>query len=644
MVPARIDGKPGSKKVLLGNEAVARGFVEAGIQIAASYPGTPSVEVMRSLEEAAPVFGYKTQWSVNEKVAAEVSIAASMCNMRTMVSMKGVGVNVASEPFQSYTYMGAEGGIVLFTGDDPSSHSSHNEQDNRLFARQAYLPVFEPYDPIEAKEMAKAALELSEKWGQPVMLRTTTQVSHTSAAVPLGEVPKIEMDGKFLPQPQRWVPLPQNSRVLRKKMIERLDMIQDEVSSLPFNWVEGATGDVDVGIIASGVAYVAAREALDILGMTDEVALLKVGTPYPVPAKLVHALLARCKRILVVEELEPLVQMQVSSIACASDEGTHTRSIVGKEFIPLQGELLVDNVLPALCRFFDIPLPGEFQPREDLLSKASELSPARPPVLCAGCGHRSAFFAMNVLEKELKLPKDESIIKPSDIGCYSLGYFPPLKGVDTTLCMGASIGISDGISFATGEPIITTIGDSTFFHSGIPPLINAVQYGLDITVLILDNGTTAMTGHQPHPGVDPKQFGTQGKQVLIEEMAKGCGVEFVRGVDAFDLDEMIPVIREAFEHKGPSVVVIKGPCALMELRRLRKEGKPPEVYHIDKEKCVNCRLCILRLGCPAFAVIDDEVMILEHLCAGCGVCGSDYLCPNDAIIKGACDDADGGEQ
>jgi indolepyruvate ferredoxin oxidoreductase alpha subunit len=622
--------REGKDVLLLGNEAIARGLLEGGVQVAASYPGTPSVEIMATLVKASRRFGIYAEWSVNEKVAAEVAIAASISGLRSMVSMKGVGVNVASEPMQAFTYMGARGGMVMISADDPSCHSSHNEQDNRLFARQAYLPVFEPSNPEEARRMAKAALDLSEEWGQPTLLRTTTRVSHASGCVTLGSIERKDRKGTFERNRERWVNLPANARRMRLELLERMEKITEAVDGLPFNRLEGDGGEL--GVIVAGAPYGPVVEALRILGAEDSVRLLKIGTPYPIPEKTVTRLLESVDGVLVVEEVEPFVQMQVGSLANREGLGT---PVVGKEHLPTAGELNLHTVLNGLRSFLGLPAAPVDEDKSALAADLEAALPPRPPVLCAGCGHRNAFLAMNLAARKLRLRGEGGLVRPSDIGCYTLGYGPPLDAVDTNFCMGASIGISSGLSKTIDNPIVCTIGDSTFFHAGIPPLLNAVTTGADITVLILDNGTTAMTGYQPHPGVGKRTDGNPTKRILIEDMARAAGVEDVRVVDVHDLPALTEALAAAIQHEGVSVVVARGPCAILEARERAKAGEVAIPCYVDEDACTGCLLCITRFGCPAFYISGDIVRIDPALCTGCAVCMDSSVCAVGAIGKGA---------
>jgi len=611
----------GKKVYLLGNEAIARGFIEGGIDVAAAYPGTPSSEIMEYLMKERKKFGYYAEWSTNEKVASEVAIASSLSGLRAMTSMKGVGANVASEPFQAFTYMGAKGGIVLVVCDDVSMHSSHTEQDNRLFAIEAYLPTFEPSSVQEARDMARDCLELSEKWRQPVMLRSTTMLSHGGGVVSLGPVPERARVGKFDKEPEHWVNLPANARRMKKELLERFDHIRKEVEHIKLNKLEIVGGDKnECGIISSGISYSVVQEAAKIL--SANVDLLKLGITHPLPSKTIENFLNAHERVLVVEELDPTIEIRIAAI---SNKKKIDVEVLGKEFVPRYGELNVSDAVKSIAGFMDLKVPEGLEKAEGLSSEIRNIIIPRPPVLCAGCGHRNVFYAINLAERKLK----RRIIKPSDIGCYTLGYFPPLNAVDTHFCMGASIGVSSGFSKALDDLVVCTIGDSTFFHAGIPALINGVFNKAKFTVIILDNETTAMTGHQVHPGVGLLSDGTETKKVMIEDVVKACGVEFVRVVDVFDVEELVKAIMDGAGFDGVSVIIARGPCILL---KLRAEGREV-VYQIDQDECTKCGLCINRYGCPAIQWEGDDIVIIEELCAGCGVCACKLICPTENITR-----------
>jgi indolepyruvate ferredoxin oxidoreductase alpha subunit len=625
--------------MLLGNEAIARGFLEGRIEAAAAYPGTPSTEVMETLIRMGGAFGFYTEWSTNEKVATEVAIAASMSGLRSMVSMKGVGLNVASEPILAYTYMGVEGGMVLVCADDPGPHSSHNEQDNRLFARKAYMPVLEPCDVREARDMAKAGLKLSEDWGQPVMLRSNTVIGHTRSDLVLKRVPKGRTVGHFERQPRRWVNLPMNARVLRRNMIERLEKVAAAAERSPFNRTEGPKG-ARTGIITSGISYVYLKEALKVLDkdIEEDVRLLKLGMPYPLPRRKVARFLDGLDRVLVFEELEPFVEAQVSSIAnkagsCVTIEGKDQ----GREAVPLAGEMNTRRAVEVLAGFLGLKVPKGIGKAAALGEKARKLAPPRPPVLCPGCPERNGFYAMNIVERRNKKDTGE-FVRPTDIGCYTIGYMPPLNAADTNLCMGAGIGVGVGFAHFVESPVIATIGDSTFFHAGMPPLVNAVFNDADVTMLLFDNSTTAMTGHQPHPGMGERAGGKEAPAIDIEEVVKAFGVGYIRVVDGYDLDGLVEALDGAVKHKGPAVVISKALCTLLHLRMCKKKGERPVPYRINQEKCKKCKVCISKFGCPAMYWKGKDIMIDPLLCSGCGACASELVCAFGAIERD-----DGGE-
>ena len=621
----------GRRVLLLGNEAIARGLIEAGVDACTAYPGTPSTEILETLIAASGKYGHYVEWSVNEKVAAEVAISAAVCGLRASVSMKGVGVNVASEPVQAFTYMGTVGGFVLISADDPSMNSSHNEQDNRYFAREAYLPIFEPSDSSEAKEVARRALLLSEQWRQPVMVRTTTVIGHSSGPVELGEVPARERKGLFPRDPKRWTNLPQNARRMRMELLERMASIRERVEQVELNTVSG-TGDL--GFVASGAAYPVLAEALQALGLFGRSRVLKIGTPFPLPEKKLTDFLERCDRVLVVEELEPFVEEQVEALAGRLNLKVR---IEGKSRIPITGELTVGRIIPGMAAFLvDAAVPPPARPMHgaEMEKRSGELAPPRPPVLCAGCLHRNAFFALNLSEKKLGsgAGKGKRLLRPSDIGCYTLGYQPPLDAVDTNFCMGAGIGIASGLGRFSGEPVAAQIGDSTFYHAGIPPLINAVMNGSDLVLLLLDNGTTAMTGHQPHPGVGRRASGAPAQKLDLERMVRACGVGNVEAVPGWDISAISSAIDAAAARKGVSVIMVRERCVLTVLRERRVSGRTGPVCRVDEKKCKGCLVCITRFGCPAMRPVEKHMVIDGEACVGCGACLDPGVCPENAII------------
>ena len=586
------------KELLMGNEAIARGAVEAGVSFVSAYPGTPSSEIPATIAKIADRYGIYMEYSTNEKVALEVGIAASWSNLRTMVTMKHVGVNVAADPLMTLAYAGTEGGFVLVSADDPSMHSSQNEQDNRYYAKLANIPCLEPSSPQEAKDMTIKAFEISEKFKLPVILRPTTRVSHSRGDVVLGDI-REKNSVKWEKDPKRKVTLPANARIHHIELLEKMEKVEEYFEGSEFNWIEGSG---DFGIIASGVSYNYVKEALNYLGIKAEV--LKLGTMHPLPRKTILSFMKKHEEILVVEEMEPIVETEAKKIA---QEEEIKVKIHGKDILPRYYEYSTMQVAEAIGK-----LVGKNVKIKDVDVK--EYMVPRPPVLCPGCPHRASFYALK------KAVPDG--IYPSDIGCYTLGALPPLSAVDTCICMGGSIGIACGLSKALKDKkIVTTIGDSTFFHTGLPAMVNGVYNKDDFTIFLLDNRTTAMTGHQPHPGTGKTATGKDTPILYPEKIAESIGV-FTRVVDPYNLEETIKALKEAVEYKGVSMVVARRECAL-----IRKTKSEP--YYIDEEKCIHCFTCVNKLGCPAIVRDGDRVYIDEKFCTGCGVCAQ--VCPVQAI-------------
>jgi len=598
------------KKVLLGNEAIARGALEADVDVATTYPGTPSSEIADSLSAVARKMGEKGeapfyfQYSVNEKVALEFAAAASHAGLRALTCMKHVGVNVASDALMTYAYIGCRGGHVIVTADDPSCHSSQNEQDNRYYARFASLPMLEPSSPQEAKEMTIEAFEISEKLELPVLLRTTTRISHARGVVELKPLKMTSKKGKF-EKGGLTVTVPEVARKLHPLLLEKMERARELSNESRFNFIEDFGGED--GIIASGAAYNYAREAVDDMGLKCRI--FKIGMSYPLPEKKIIDFLKECRRVIILEELEPIMEREIREIAQRNDIGVE---IYGKGFGKLERyyEYTPDIVYATLAEFFNLEWKDEGDVRE---------AAPRPPVLCPGCPHRATYYAVKKVA-----PKDT--IYPTDIGCYTLGLLPPYKTADFLLCMGSSIGSGCGFAYSTEQKVVAFIGDSTFYHAGLPALVNAVHHNHNFVVVILDNSTTAMTGHQPHPGTLLDGMGYEAVPMDIEKVVRGIGVKHVEVVDPRNLQETMEAMRRAMDFEGLSVVISRAPCILLK----SKTKKEREIYQINQEKCRKCDVCITRFACPAF-YHDEEgnVRINEALCTGCGVCPQ--ICPFDAI-------------
>ena len=627
---ALINGLPGERVLLLGNEAIARGAVEAGVQVAASYPGTPSSEILGTLAEVADHFGIYVEWSVNEKVALEVAIAASYCGLKAMASMKHVGLNVAHDAFMTAAHIGAKGGLVLVSADDPFAWSSQNEQDNRYVARQAYVPVFEPCNPQEAKDMIAYAFDFSEKHNHPVMLRTTTRVSHARSEVVLGEVRREKRRGAYVRDPGLLMYDAAGARKNRVLMVQRFNRISEVVSDLPYNSLHLVKA-AKLGVVGCGLSYNYLMEAVRWLKLEGKLSSLKIGVTYPVPRQLIARLLRKVDEILVVEELEPFVEDYVRSIA---KDVNPLVEIHGKDVIPLIGELSTRVVTEGLARVAGCSLPINFSRLDKFREEAASLLPIRPPVLCPGCSHRASLYAIKIAAEKVANMDYGKGVRPvysGDIGCYGLGYLPPIEAIDSAICMGGSLGLANGYAHIVKAPILAVIGDSTFLHAGIPALVNAVYSKAKFTAVILDNDTTAMTGFQPHPGSGLTATGEKTTRVRIEEVAKGCGVEFVEVMDPNNVKRGIELVEKALRFEGPSVIVFRRRCELLALGDKRRIEEKIVPYRVDSEKCKACGICVNNFGCPAILRRDKEFSIDVILCSGCGVCAE--ICPYRAILR-----------
>ena len=570
------------KKILLGNEAIARGAWEAGVKVSSAYPGTPSTEVSESLALYPEVYA---EWAPNEKVATEVAIGASISGVRSMCAMKHVGVNVAADPLYTAGYTGVRGGMVVVAADDPGIYSSQNEQDSRMVARAAMIPVVEPSDSAEAKEFMKYAFELSEKYDTPVMLRTTTRLSHSQGLVELEER-KVPEDIPYERDAAKYVMMPGNA-IRRHVAVEaRMKRMAEDASELPINRAEYR--DLSVGFITSGIPYQYVREAM------PDASVLKLGLVHPLPRRLIEEFASKVDKLYIFEELEPVIEEQVKAWGI--------QKAVGKELFTIQGEYSANMIRTRVL--------GE---KLDEMEPAK--IPARPPILCPGCPHRSVFSVLSRLK----------IHAAGDIGCYTLGAVAPLSVVDTTICMGASISSLHGMEKARGRDFIrnwvAVIGDSTFMHTGINSLVNMVYNQSCGTVIILDNSTTGMTGHQDHAATGKTLKGEIVPAVSIYKLCRSLGIENVYEVNAFDIAAMEEIVKTARD--AVSVIIAQAPCALL------KGVKFPNKCRPIPEKCRKCGAC-LRPGCPALTKNPDgTISIDETMCNGCGLCSQ--LCKFDAI-------------
>ncbi|MFZ3135092.1 MAG: indolepyruvate ferredoxin oxidoreductase subunit alpha [Methanothrix sp.] len=590
------------REYLLGNAAIAKGLLEAGIGLAAGYPGTPSSEIIEGLVELKGDLPLHIEWSVNEKVALEVAAGASWTGCRSVATMKHVGLNVAADPFMTLAYLGVGAGLLVICADDPFCHSSQNEQDSRRFAQFASIPCLDPADPQEARDMAIYGLELSEKFNIPVMLRPTTRVSHARADVVVSQDRPSPGERSFVKNPARRVALPSHARPLHRELLAKQPAIEEELEGCPWNRL---TLRGETGVIASGIAGLYAEEALMDLDLDHS--LLRIGA-YPAPKKLIGRMLEHVSRVLVIEELEPVVEEQVVMLAGKINPSIE---ILGKEKeISREGELDLLAVRNALARMNGLGI------MERASIAAAEIVPPRPPALCPGCSHRATYYAMRRVY-------GKKAIYPSDIGCYTMAV--GMGTVDTCLCMGASITLASGIRFGgETEGICASLGDSTFLHGGMTGLLNAAYNKARITVTILDNSTTAMTGHQPHPGTGVTATGEPTVQVSLEGLARALGAGLVETVDPYDLEGTMEGFQRAKDYPGLSVVIARQPCVI----KARRSGTRPRAFQVSDE-CQGCRICV-EYGCPAIE-FEGEMAKINNLCTGCGTCAQ--ICPSSAILE-----------
>ncbi len=607
-----LSGQPGERRLFLGNEAIVRGALEAGVALAATYPGTPASEIGDRFYEISRTGALVFEYSTNEKVALEVAAGAAAAGWRAMASMKHVGLNVAADALMTLPYVGVKGGLVIVSADDPSLFSSQNEQDNRFYARLAGIPMLEPENPQEAKEMAAHAFGLSEELGLPVMLRTTTRVNHTRGAVTLGELAPRPEKGRFVKDPFNLVMVPAVARQAHARLLAKQAQAQALAEASPFNRL---TGSGPWGVVASGVAAAYAADAILELGIADRVSFLKLGFTHPLPEELLAGFLGRVEKVLVVEELEPYLEEALKAIAQAKGL---TLPIRGK------GEGLFSRLYefhPALVRrvladYFGVPgTPAPVLPEAATL--LGRPLPERPPNLCPGCPHRAMYYAVKIALKDLGV---EGVF-PTDIGCYTLGLLPPLSMADYLICMGSSITTACGLARATGQKVVAFIGDSTFFHAGLTGLANAVHNKHDVLLCLLDNGTTAMTGHQPHPGVTLTPPDYPGQPVDLTGVVKALGVEQLWQVNPFKYRESLAATKEAVQARGVRVLISQAPCPLY-VSRLK--GKKPKARFQVTGECGACRHCLDYFGCPAMSAKTEAgrtQMLIDHdLCSGCAFC------------------------
>lgn len=599
------------KEFLMGNEAIALGALAAGVNLVSGYPGTPSTEVLETVAKRRSENIY-VEWSTNEKTALEVAAGASYTGARTMVTMKQVGLNVASDPLMSLEYIGVKGGMVILVADDPGPVSSQTEQDTRHFSAFSKLPCFDPSSAQEAYEMIQEAFSYSEKYHTPVFLRPTTRICHSYASVSIKDPEEysVNFPEGFKKDSGKWVIFPRLSFENHKKIEARNVLLSDDFSSYKRNKIYEASGsfcNLKKGIASAGISFTYAMETLETM---DRIKLFKVATPHPFPEKLALEFLKDLDEVLCLEELDPVIERELTYLC-----GKHHLpvKIYGKLSGHVQpaGENSRDGVNSCISHF----LNGTTVSNSESERKPPEL-PVRPPVLCAGCPHRASFYAVKTAMK------DKKTIFCGDIGCYTLGNAMPLDMVDTCLCMGAGLGIAQGVGHIEPDTsCFAFVGDSTFFASAITGVINAVYNQAEMTLVVLDNSTTAMTGHQPHPGTGSTMMGEVVNKINIESVLRGIGISTVETADPLDLHSSVECVKRVAKAPGVKAIIFKSPCIAL--------TKPSAHMHIDSARCISCQKCIRELGCPALTLQNRQICIDTSLCTGCGICAQ--LCPVKAI-------------
>ncbi len=613
---------------MLGNEAIVRGALEADVKVVAFYPGAPTSEVLDTFANMLDNFDYQMEITTNEKVALEVCAGAAFAGIRSLTAMKSVGTNVASDTLFVLGYTGVKGGLVIVMADDPHAHSSQSEQDGRFFGPNAYIPMLEPSSPQEAKDMVKKAFEISERHRVPVIIRTVTRVNHQSGIVQLDKMNRsVFKKVKWNELKEEYTTLGEVARQKKLKMLERTAKLSKEFDQSEFNFTK-QTGS-DVGVITSSVSYLHVLEALRMLKLQNKINVLKLGTTYPLPKNTIQNFIKNLKKVVVVEELSPYLEKELYVIA---KDANPNLKIFGKKSGDFSEawEYNPNIVATGIASAMGLEYSGYATILEEA-RKFKEVIPDRYPTFCAGCPHRGTFVALNQALK-IQVAKGQKHYFANDIGCYSMWIYPPISRGDSSLCMGASVGITNGVSHVIEERAVAVVGDSTFFHAAIPALVNAVHNGNKFTLLILDNSVTAMTGQQYNPSTEFTAGGRQGKKISIEGICKAIGVEFVEVVDSYDVKNNVEVFRKALDYDGLAVVVCRRECALYGDRNKRRRGEKIVPFYVDKNMCKRPYVCLRTFYCPAYELDEDrQPRISPELCDGCSVCSR--LCPIKSVKR-----------
>jgi indolepyruvate ferredoxin oxidoreductase alpha subunit len=629
--------KDKTQAFLFCNEAIVRGALESDVKVVAFYPGSPVSEILDTFYQISNDFDIKMEIATNEKVALEMVAGASMGGQRSLIAMKSVGLNVASDTFFSLGYTGVNKGCVLVFADDPFCHSSQSEEDGRFFAYNSYIPMLEPIDPVDAKRMIKAAFDISEKYQTIVLVRTTTRINHQSTVVPLEPLNRTAFNqGSFREFNKKYATVGSKARAFKLKMLERRERIREDFEESEFNTI--IEGTANIGVIVSGVSYNYVREVCNKLKIDPPI--LKLGTTYPLPKNLMSSFINNLEGVIVVEELSPYLEIQLKAIAKDSNPNL---KVYGKESDHFSEafEYNIPIVFNVFKEIYKIETPIDY---DAIVSRADELKsilPVRIPVFCPGCPHRATFWAL----QKAVTGKSNQIALINDIGCYSMlllnsEIYPKLHGDDLLLSMGATLGTGSGISLAANEKVISVIGDSTFFHAGLPGMINICHQNENVIVIVLDNSVTAMTGQQTNPGTGYGPPNNPKNKIQIEDVLKGIGFKNIIINDCFDAKNCIPSFKKALEEPGPTVIISRGPCALWNDRRKRKRGEKIQPFYVDQDICHKCHTCMKDFYCPAISMDSQEKQytdengklwqgyssyISPELCDGCGVCS--IICP-----------------